>query len=212
MREAEVKKIKVELGLNDKMKNIGTCLSYLVLVFGYLTTASCQAKVESTAVIIPEQDKLFKQWVKDTTTKIKKNPDLMLNGLVKSQIVVDADSLLLSDFKTFEFDSKNKIECKEISNVISLLKEYDELPKDNYHLSFVVEKSFSSSMANGLRYDFDSELKNVIVKTFRTNTEYKYIRGRLSGKKVFKSDIKDENYDLYDFVWEGDKLIKRKLP
>lgn len=194
------------------MKNIRTCLSYLILVFGYLTTASCQSKIESTAVILPEQDKLFKQWVKDTTAMIKMNPDSMLNGLVKSQVVVGADSLLLSDFKTFEFDSKNKIECKEISNVISLLKEYDELPKDNYKLSFVAEKSFSSSMANGRKYDFDSELKNVIVKTFHTNTEYKYIRGRLSGKKVFKSDIKDGSYDQYDFVWDENKLIKRKLP
>ncbi len=208
-----MKKIKARLDLNDKMKNTRTCLSYFVLLFGYVTTGSCQSTVKSTAIVMPVQDKLFKQWVKDTTAMIKLNPDVMENGLVKFQIVLEADSLLLSIFKTYEFDSKNKIVNYEISNVISLLREYAELPKGNYKLSFVTEKSFYSSTIKELKYDFDSNLNKIIVKTSHTNTEYKYIRGRLSGKKVLKLDTKVENrnYDLYDFVWIGDKLTKRKL-
>jgi hypothetical protein len=193
------------------MKNIGICLSYVTLVFG-LTTAGCQSKVEGEAVVAAEQDKIFKRWVKDTTAMIKMRPDLLINGLVTSQIILD-DSLLFTNLKTYAFDSENKIESDDIANVVSLLREYNELPKNTYTLSFVAEKSFSPSMANGLKYDFNSELKNILVKHSHTYTEYKYIRGRLSGKKVFKGEINYEkkSYDLYDFIGEGDKIIKRKL-
>jgi len=186
-------------------------LNYLIIIFGLFTTASCQSKVKSTAIVMPKQDKLFKQWIRDTTAVMNKHLNVISNGLIKSQIVIAPDSLLFSDFKTYEFDSKNMIKNDEISNVVSLLREYDELPSKNYKLSFMVEKNYSPSMSEGSKYDFDSELKNILVKTSQSNTEYSYIKGRISGKKVFKANVKNKNYNLYDFVWEGDKLIKRRL-
>jgi len=195
------------------MKEIRICSLYLTIFFGLVTTSSCQTKVENTVIKVSKKDRLFKQWVKDTTAIIKKHPDIISNGLVKSQIVVAEDSLLFSDFKTYEFDSKSIIKNDEISNVISLLREYKELPRDNYKLSFVVGKNYYPSMFDDFKYDFTYELKNISLKTFHTNTEYSCIRGRLSGKKVFKVKNLDKStiYNLYDFVWEGDKLIKRLL-
>lgn len=208
-----MKKIRAESDLQDKMKNITIFLGYLILVFGYLTTASCQSKIKSTAVVIPHQDSLFKQWVKDTTDIIKKKPDKMIDGLVKSQFRVGEDSLSITEQKVYEFDSRYNSNSKEISNVLFLLKEYNEIPRGNYKLSFVSEKFFSSPIITGIKYDLSSELKDILIKTSQEKIEYKYIRGRLSGKKVFKinSSIKNQNYDLYDFDWNKNNLIKRKV-
>ncbi|WP_233260962.1 hypothetical protein, partial [Pedobacter sp. HMWF019] len=62
------------------------------------------------------------------------------------------------------------------------------------------------------KYDFVAEIEDIVIQTTQTRTEYNYIRGRLSDKKV-QSLLKsaDQNDGLYDFIWEHSKLIKRKV-
>ncbi|HWW40025.1 hypothetical protein [Pedobacter sp.] len=184
----------------------------LLIISICLLIASCHSKKTNTAINIPKQEQVFKEWLRDTLATIKVNPDKITDGLVKSQFVVADDSLLVSELKDYEFHSKRRSSNKEISNVISLLKEYDEIPKGNFELSFTTKKSYEPSVIADFKYDFVAEMEDIVIQTTQTRTEYNYIRGRLSDKKV-QSLLKsaDQNDGLYDFIWEHSKLTKRKV-
>lgn len=183
----------------------------LVLIFCCFVIAGCQSQEKTAAIAFPEQDEIFKIWLRDTLDVIKKHPDRIGGGLVKSEVKVAEDSLLFDEIKTYEFNAGTETGNKEILNVIALLKDYDEVPKVDYQLSFVVQTSFSPSMVPQLKSDYLFELQNIIVRTVETISEYDYIRGRLSGKKV-SPGRKDSNQKegTYDFLWQGRKLVKRK--
>jgi len=92
----------------------------LILIFCCLTIAGCQSK--STTLTFPEQDEIFKIWLRDTLDVIKKQPDKIGEGLVKSEVKIGEDSLLFDEIKTYEFSAIEGTENNQILNVIALLK------------------------------------------------------------------------------------------
>jgi hypothetical protein len=181
----------------------------LVLIFCCLIIAGCQSK--PTTLTFPEQDEIFKIWLRDTLDVIKTRPDKIGEGLVKSEFKIGEDSLLFDEIKTYEFSAIEGTENNQILNVIALLKEYDEVPRVDYQLSFVVRKSFSPSMVLQLKSECLFEIQNIIVRTAESTSEYGYIRGRLSGKELSSAKNDSNQIDgTYDFLWQGHKLVKRK--
>ncbi|NQX38627.1 hypothetical protein SAMN05421820_101658 [Pedobacter steynii] len=181
----------------------------LVLIFCCLIIAGCQSK--PTTLTFPEQDEIFKIWLRDTLDVIKKQPDKIGEGLVKSEFKTGEDSLLFDEIKTYEFSAIEGTENNQILNVIALLKKYDEVPRVDYQLSFVVRKSFSPSMVPKLKSEYLFEIQDIIVRTAESTSEYGYIRGRLSGKELSSSKNDSNQTDgTYDFPWQGHKLVKRK--
>lgn len=181
----------------------------LVLIFCWLIIAGCQSK--PTTLTFPEQDEIFKIWLRDTLDVIKKQPDKIGDGLVKSEVKIGEDSLLFDEIKTYEFNTETGTANKEILNVIALLKKYDEVPRVNYQLSFLVHTSFSPSMVPQLKSECLFEIQDIIVRTAESTSEYGYIRGRLSGKELNSAKNDSNQKDgTYDFLWQGHKLVKRK--
>ena len=180
----------------------------------FFTNAKCQSKpIKSHEVIITNsQDEVFKKWVKDTLNIIKKKPDKLNGGLINVKFKLADDSLLLDEVKSYKYKSGDKITDKTISNVIDLLNEYNELPKSNYELSFTTVTSFSSSPISRLKYDYTFEFESIILKYLDNEIEYKYIRGRLSGKTVRLDDnISGSKKIIYDFVWKDNELVKVRI-
>lgn len=192
------------------MKN---CMIYFLLFFVGVLGAKCQSGEKKKDLIpLNQQDRIFKKWLVDTLTILNKEPSKLNEKLTSSKIIVADDSLSFNIIKAYEFSSMEGTKGPVVTNILSLLKDYDELPRVNYFLSFNTEELFYTSTSPNLKYDFVSEIKGIKIRTAESNIDYKYIRGRLSGKRI-QSNSKAHNKKaiLYDFDWNGGKLLKKKL-
>jgi hypothetical protein len=145
---------------------------------------------------------VFKSWVSDTISFLKKS-----NANKNYDIILSPDSLSLEILRNYKIKNEeigsNKI--KDIQNVVLLLKEYDEIPKTNYSLSFASKYFYFPSTTSNLKYEYLFELREITTKAENETTTFNYIRGRLSGKKVVLSN---GSIKKYEFNWEGTELKK----
>lgn len=188
--------------------------SYLIYLTLLVSTtcfsAQCQSE-KSNLKISNVQDDVFKDWLKDTVATVQKSQRQTEGSLKKVEFVIAPDSLAFDLNKTYQFQSTQKVDKKEVSNVLSLLKDYDELPRASYSLSFITNQSFYPSSVNTLKYDFVNEIQKIKIIEGDVISEYKYIRGRLSGKKVVRKSAPEIGAVIYEFDWKNDKLVKRKI-
>lgn len=196
------------------MKSVKIPLIFCGLIFGFLISVSCQSnlhELDSKIIMENKQDSIFKRWVGDTMEVIKKMPDKIGDGLIDVRFVIAGDSLSLDEVKTYGYKSYNKVPNRMILNVIALLKEYDELPPNDYELSFITSTYFFSSAVPTFPYGYLFEFKDVTVVYDGRRINYGYIRGRLSNKTVSWNDtLANKSKVIYDFIWKDHKLIKIK--
>lgn len=152
----------------------------------------------------------FKDWLKDTLIHLyswQKQSDI---DITKKEIELGKDSLSLttSTYYSTQISDKKKLKG-EILNMIDLLKEYDELPRNHFQLSFQYQMFYYPSSVEQLRYDFVYEIKNIQIVEDSSKSKFKFIRGRLGGKEVEKKNRHGKKEIVKtDFIWKDDKLIK----
>ncbi len=192
------------------MKN---CVVYILLLFvGAISTKCRFGEKKKDVISLNQNEVVFKKWLVDTLITLNKEPSKLSEELTNSKQIVADDSLSFSIIKTYKFFSNERVKEPVVTNVLSLLKEYDELPTVNYSLSFSTEELFYTSTVSNLKYYFISEIKGIKIRTAEANIEYKYIRGRLSGKRIqTNSNPLNKTVVIYDFDWNGNKLLKRKV-
>ncbi|HLP04616.1 MAG TPA: hypothetical protein VK152_04225 [Paludibacter sp.] len=78
----------------------------------------------------------------------------------------------------------NLIKDTSISKILSILKEYKEIPTKDFILSFRNVVSYYPSEIPNHRYGFVEDVKDIKIEFFneRKTINYEYIRGRLSSK------------------------------
>jgi len=161
-------------------------------------------------------DQEFKHWLKDTLVKLSIWENQKVKNIAKKEIKLGKDSLSLMieicySIAFINGKEKEYVE-KEISNMIDLLNEYDELPKKNFKLSFTYQMFYYPSSIKQLKYEYIYEIKNLEVVENDSNAEFSLIRGRLSGKELIKRNKNGRNDTIeIDFIWKGDSLIKHKI-
>ena len=148
---------------------------------------------------------IFKSWLQDTLNILKR--DSSFNKII--EIAEDTLSLKIINKNEVLF-TKSSINSqdKEVKNVYELLREYDEIPKNDFQLNFSSYYFYYPS-TNHLKYDYTFELKDIEILTNKNKTKYDYIRGNLSRKEV--TNLSNKNVESYNFIWNNDSLVKVKL-
>lgn len=201
------------------MKRVIRIIAVFVLVGTYLLGCrNEEQKINSevTDTISTQRnnyEQIFKTWLKDTLPNLYKWQITNEANIIKKEVLLDNDSLRLNTncyYAVSIDETKNKNLPNEIVNMIELLKEYDELPKKDYSLSFVYKMDYSPSVVEQLKHDFIYDINNIVVEELGSKTNYSYIRGRFSNKQVIRKR-KGDNLDTMNinFIWDGDKLIKK---
>lgn len=195
--------------------NMSRIIGFLILLLCGVaclqTTKENVNKHEKAAAILPEvstSDSSFKQWAIDTIRKLSAiHYDSSLKK-IRFQLSEDSLILVISENYQFVYNQFGKLD-RNCRNLISLLKEYEELPAVNSDCSFSIKTTFYPSVSKEWRYEYVNEWDNITIKELKKTYKYGYIRGRLHDKKVLSNNPKDSAY--YEFLWEGNKLIKKKM-
>jgi hypothetical protein len=156
-------------------------------------------------------DRQFKNWLNDTLpilTKWKNKNDC---SVIRKEVLIDKDSLTLEINIEYQaiFGATN---CKspKVLDIISLLMEYKEPLIKGDKLIFLCNMFYSPSTVEQSRYAYIYEVKNLKVVSIASESQYEYIRGRLSGKRTsVKNSDKTETITQVEFIWHGNKLIKK---
>lgn len=166
-----------------------------------------------------EKQKVFRHWLMDTIAKL--NTSIVSQergaGLVAKDFIVMPDSLGLAINLYYDLViglTKNTNNESNPGKLLSLLNEYDEHPKLDSRLKFTVNNFYSLSPVSELTYDLIVDFKNIQINSLddKIVSKYTYIRGRISDKTITWLDKnKIQRNEHIDFIWEGNKLIKRKL-
>ncbi|MFN0189711.1 MAG: hypothetical protein ACKVQV_13505 [Bacteroidia bacterium] len=170
-------------------------------------------KYDSTIAKTNKPEEVFKSWLKDTLINLSNWKTKTENDVPKKDVLLSNDSLLLTIetyYSTFIVNSM--AQSGEVSNIIDLLKEYDEMPNKSFTLSFLYQKFYSPPSVEQLKYDFIYEIKDIQIAEVNSKTNFCFIRGRLSGKELIK-ESKNGKQELIktDFIWQGDTLIKKRI-
>jgi len=155
-----------------------------------------------------DSNKLFKSWLADTLKYLSFPEKERAKDMENKHIIIGEDSLSLTinSYYRTEISEKNKV-SGEVSNIVNLLKEYEELPSETFTLSFLFESYYYPSSSEEMKYDFVNEIKDIqVLEKDSKLKKYGFIRGRFTNKEVISKtgeSVKTE------FIWEGEKLIKR---
>lgn len=158
-------------------------------------------------------DREFKNWLNDTLPALIKWRDQKECSIIKKEVLVDGDSLSLKTHAEYQtVFGLTDCKSKEVLDIISLLREYKESLKKGDKLVFLCYMFYSPSSVEQSRYTYVYEVKNLRVLSASSETEYDYIRGRLSGKKTITKNIDNtETIIQMEFTWNGKKLIKKEI-
>jgi hypothetical protein len=181
-------------------------------------TGSIKGNLLIDTSILKKQD-IFKLWLIDTLARLDTSilTQRKLEGIIANDIAVMPDSLGLSMNLYYDLiigSNKNIKEESYPDKLLSLLNEYNEYPKQDSKLKFTVNYFYSPSPVPGLARDLLVELNNIEVVELNDKvvSKYTFIRGRLSDKTVTRVDKNGIPIKEYiNFIWEGNKLVKRKL-
>lgn len=169
-----------------------------------------EQKLDSDSLIIPS-DQLFKSWLNDTLSNFINWEKVENNNIVSKELVVSKDSLsLLTNTYYFTNITRDTELSGKVLNMVDLLKEYDEFPKEDFKLSFLYKEFYYPTSIAQMRYDFIYEINDFQVITNETKSEFQYIRGRLISKKVESTYKKSPSVKI-EFIWQGDTIIKKTL-
>lgn len=166
---------------------------------------------------IPPYDSKFKQWLNDTLSNIEKVGQVEKYKDANESVIVEVgkDSSFLDITKIYNVnvtpDTKETY-AKYVASVLELLKEYEEYPSVEFVILVKVNYYFYPSEASSRRYDYVFEIPIIQVDLSDTMIQYQYIRGRLSGKlEIMKGSNQSNITKKVDFIWQGNKLIKKVI-
>jgi hypothetical protein len=161
---------------------------------------------------------VFKRWLRDTLA-ISHFGDS--NGVMKEKyciqtIQISWDSLVFNIADNYDLiiNSGRAVRSnKDVEVVLSLLRDYDELPTKKFAVKFAINYEYVPSPVVDRIYDLSSYLSGLETRVIGDSTvsKYDYIRGRLSDK-ILSSMNPGSKAHQTDFIWQGSKLIKRKFP
>lgn len=162
---------------------------------------------DSSSTSLETSETKFKTWLRDTSIVLSEWKTQQDLDVVEKGVEIGEDSLSLTIRVLYNsIIGSTKSSNVEVSNMIDLLNEYEENLENSSKLSFNYEGMYFPSSVEQLPYELSYEISNIQVKNKNSTTKYNFIRGRLSGKeeelngKIVKTD----------FIWEGDKLIKKQ--
>lgn len=166
---------------------------------------------------IARKELIFKNWLVDTLkvldTSVGSSHTETIR--VKKEINIASDSLNLTILTHYDLQIDSGIGAKpeDVNKLLALLQEYNESPKSRFRLKFKTEYYFTPSPVPNFAHDLTFENKDIeiIEGGGKVVSKYSYIRGRLAYKNV-TSLAKDgsETNEYIDFVWQDNKLIKKK--
>ncbi|UPT65899.1 MAG: hypothetical protein M0D57_15495 [Sphingobacteriales bacterium JAD_PAG50586_3] len=161
----------------------------------------------------------FRAWVNDTLKQINKgNNPTEDEAFLSMDIIQSPDSMELVIRKLYKVDIPSNSYSPKAKEIISLLKEYDEMPANGNTIIFYDVHEYHRSMIPELKREAYSYYDNIRVFATRkgnkinpnqqkNRTEYSYLRGRLSGKKEY---VDNREVASYSFIRQNNILIKRK--
>jgi hypothetical protein len=156
-------------------------------------------------------NEIFKNWLKDTLVNLAIWKQEKEMNIAKKEILISKDSLSLTTnvYYLANISLKEK-QTGDISNMIDLFKEYDELPKKDFKLSFLYQMFYYPSTVEQLKYDFIYEIKEVEIVEDDSKSKFTVTRGRLNRKEVESKNINGKKEVIEtDFIWNGDILEKK---
>lgn len=195
--------------------NLNRYIGSILFLIGWMACSQSSKKPkehENQAAIVQKlspTDSSFKKWAIDTIRIL--NATSYDTSLKKISYYFSEDSLTLIISDNYQFvytHQPNKID-RNCRNLLSLLKEYGELPPLYSNCSFSIKVSFYPSVVKERLYDYVYEWDNIEIKTKNESLKYGYIRGRLNGKKILINNPKDSAY--YEFIWKDNTLTKVKM-
>src|ERR1700678_3918224 len=171
---------------------------YIVCSCGRLEKKSIISDSLQNQVVQEKSDTLkdlseivFKKWLRDTMALSHFGES---NGVIKEknyikQIQISQDSLvfIIADNYDLIINSGRAIRSNEdVEIVLSLLKDYDELPTRKFAIKFAINYEYSPTPVVDRIYDLSSYLSGLETRIIGDGTvsKYDYIRGRLSDKIV----------------------------
>jgi hypothetical protein len=153
----------------------------------------------------------FKTWLNDTLVKLQFWETELAGSIIKKELKLSKDSLSFQLNTTFLLNSDNlsSLHTQE-RNIVDLLQEHDELPTNEYQISFENEVFFYPSSIDRFSYERVNEINQLKILEKNKVSEYYIVRGRLSSKleTVDKSGIK--TVAQTEFIWNDGKLSKQK--
>jgi hypothetical protein len=136
----------------------------------------------------------------------------LAGSIIKKELKLSKDSLSLQMNTTFllNFDNLSSLHPQE-KNIVDLLKEYDELPYNDYQISFENEMFFFPSSIERLSYEWVNEINQLKILKKDKISEYYLVRGRLSNKVETIDNNGIKTIVQTEFIWNDGKLSKRKM-
>lgn len=194
------------INLSIKVLIYTTTLSYIFFSCGNKSTKSEQFNNQTLDSL--NSDNKFKYWLKDTLEYIN-SKTVEKNTLNGWKFVIANDSLSIEVIKEVEKSiTATNTNDSNVNNILLLLKEYGELPKEPFTLRVTFYYYYYPS-ALYFPYAFTFEVKKLEVIENKKESFYNYIRGRLSGKtEKIKTNKNETKIRTYAFIWNNDKLVK----
>lgn len=190
-----------------------------LLIIGIFYTVNCSkgnirdsSEPKSDSIVLQNDfDRQFKSWLNDTLVVLTKWKNKNDCSVINKEILIDTDSLTMeinTDYQAIFGDTNCK--SSKVLDIISLLREYKEPLKKGDKIIFLCNMFYSPSAVEQSRYSYIYEVKNLKVVSIASESQYEYIRGRLSGKRTsVKNKDKTETITQVEFIWNGNKLIKK---
>lgn len=202
-------------------------INYIIFLTAFhLISTSCSGEKENNAqkqlAIKPvvsntnqttKNEQIFKSWLIDTLGNLNDWENIKELYVIKNELIVDSDSfsLQLNSYYSTKINNRNKYEG-EILNILNLLKEYDELPKQEFILSFNFQMFYYPSDIERFKYNFIYEINDLMLIEVDKTTKYSYNRGRLTNKEeAFREKNGKERIIKTNFIWNGEMLEKKIL-
>lgn len=201
--------------MNRVLKLI-VCTIILFSWFISCTTEEAKNNVSKTVGNLTAQQNIndpFKVWLRDTLLEFQSWRLKPENGITKKEVIVSDDSTALTTVTCYKVKIHDVTEQAGPTNgLITLLREYNELPVGIFSLRFKYELEFYPSTIVARKYDFVYDIKDIEVSQKQRIVKYSFIRGRLANKEECKlSSVGDTEIIKTDFIWKGNKLIKKQL-
>jgi hypothetical protein len=160
----------------------------------------------------------FKSWMRDTLKNLQdfdRNNDGKF-GLGVKKISVNPDSIGLTIITHYNinYDSLKLFKEKDVTSLIDLLIEYGEYPKGQFMLKFSTNYFYAPTPVQKIAYDLTFKIDSITILEDQNKviSKFEYIRGRLSNKLVTRrTENGTTKTERTNFVWEGSRLIKKKV-
>lgn len=145
--------------------------------------------------------KHFRKWLKDTLTILRSKT--IDTSKVKFSIHPDSVLLNINCFYDIKITNPTSYKPKDedVAYALSLLEEYDEMPKVGFKLIVEATSTYESSPNDSTEIDFQYELSKIDVYYRSKMYSYDYMRGSLGGVTIYSIDENgvEEYIESHDF-------------